>query len=134
MNMKKIFVTLTVLMTVATTFATTNPVANYTFNSADAEVAIELERVATEVKMHILVKDIAQYDHIIIERSPDGGNYFGQCKYITCAEEKTENGYMLKVDKYPFPASKDSYYRIKTISKDGITRAYPAVTLSSVAK
>jgi hypothetical protein len=43
-------------MTVATTFATTNPIANYTFNSADAEVAIELERVATEVKMHLLVK------------------------------------------------------------------------------
>jgi hypothetical protein len=86
--MKKIFVTLTVLMTVATTFATTNPVANYTFNSADAEVAIELERVATEVKMHILVKDIAQYDHIIIERSPDGGNYFGSANTLPVPRKK----------------------------------------------
>ncbi len=134
--MKKIFVTVAVIMMVAAAFATTNPAngKSYAFNSVDDEVAFEVERVSTEVNLDVLVKDLSQYDHIIIERSPDGGAYFGQCKYITYNDEKTDNGYMLKTDKYPFPAVKDSYYRIKTVTKDGVTRAYPAVALKAVSK
>jgi hypothetical protein len=37
----------------------------------------------------------------------------------------------MKTDKYPLPASMDAYYRIKTVTKDGITRTYPSVALSS---
>lgn len=108
--------------------------ANYAFKSMDGEVSFEVERVSSEVKMHILIKDLSQLHHILIERSGDGGISFGQCKYISCDEENAKDGYLLKTDKYPLPASKDCYYRIKTVTKDGVTRAYPAVTLSSVSK
>lgn len=103
--------------------------SEYAFKSIDEEVAMEVERGRGEVLLHVMVKDIEQYDHIIIERSAESGSYYGKCKYISCAEAKTNNGYMLQKDKYPFAANKDVFYRIKTVTKDGIERVYPAVLL-----
>ncbi|MFN8287159.1 MAG: hypothetical protein U0V74_10420 [Chitinophagales bacterium] len=102
-----------------------------TNTSADEEVGLSVERSKTEVLLNLTVKDITQYDHIIVERSADNPNYFGQCKYITCADEKTIDGKINKVDRFPFPATKDVFYRIKTVTKDGIVRAYPAVLLAA---
>src|SRR5580704_13536394 len=107
---------------------------DYTFKSVDDEVALEIERGKGEVLLHLLVRDMGQYDHIVIERSAGNGNYFGKCKYISCADQKTANGVMLEVDKYPFAANKDVYYRIKTVTKDGIERSYPSVLLSGSAQ
>lgn len=108
--------------------------ANYSFNSVDQEVAMGVERGSGEVKLQILVKDLSQYDHIIIERSAETPNYFGKCKYISCADIKSTDGKFLQLDKYPYSASKDVYYRIKTVTKDGIERAYPAVLLSAITQ
>jgi len=107
------------------------PPAEYTFRSVDNEVAMEVERGRGEVFMHLLVKDMDQYDHIIIERSAESPDYFGKCKYISCNDTKAANGALLEVDKYPFTASKDVYYRIKTVTKDGIERIYPSVLLAA---
>lgn len=108
--------------------------AEYTFKSADDEVALDIERGSGEVLLHLVVKDMAQYDHIIIERSAENTNYFGKCKYISCAEQKTTNGALLEIDKYPYAANKDVYYRIKTVSKDGVERSYPSVLLSAASE
>lgn len=101
------------------------------FSSTDEEVSMQVERGKGEVLLHLTVKDMSKYDHILIERSSNNQNYFGQCKYITCSEEKTVNGMLTKVDKYPFPATNDVFYRVKTVTKDGISRAYPPVMLAS---
>lgn len=108
-----------------------NPNGPSTNTSADEEVGLLVERNKTEVVLNLSVKDITQYDHIIVERSADNPNYFGQCKYITCADEKTTDGKIVKVDRFPFPATKDVFYRLKTVTKDGIVRAYPAVLLAA---
>jgi hypothetical protein len=131
--MKRIFATLLCLTGLFAAVIAGNP-NNYSFKSTDEEVALELQRGKGEVLIHLLVKDISQYDHILIERSADSPNYFAQCKYISCADEKTDNGYLLKVDKFPMPGSKDVFYRIKTVTKDGIARAYPAVQLAAVTQ
>ena len=103
----------------------------YTFESVDNEVAMEVERGKGEVFMHLLVKDMNDYDHIIIERSAESPEYFGKCKYISCNDTKAADGALLEVDKYPYTASKDVYYRIKTVTKDGIERIYPSVLLAA---
>ena len=108
-----------------------NPNGPSTNTSADEEVGLLVERNKTEVVLNLSVKDITQYDHIIVERSADNPNYFGQCKYITCADEKATDGKIVKVDRFPFPATKDVFYRLKTVTKDGIVRAYPAVLLAA---
>lgn len=134
---KKITLVATVfLMSLIFVFANGPVETNYTFKSVsvDEEVAMDVVRGAGDVKLHILIKDMSKYDHIIIERSAETPNYFGKCKYINCADTKTEKGYMLQVDKYPFSATKDVYYRIKTVTKDGVEREYPAVLLASAAQ
>jgi len=104
------------------------------FKTKDEEVVLEPERGQGSVLLFIQIKDIKQYDHILVERSMnDDPTYFNRIKYIDLKEEKVEEGgFMFKEDKYPVPASKDAYYRIKTVSSDGIARAYPAVLLPSV--
>ena len=109
-----------------------DPAATYIFKSTDEDVVLEVERGKGEVVLHLLVKNMGQYDHILVERSAENQNYFGQCKYISCADEKTVNDQLTKQDKYPFSAAKDVYYRIKTVTKDGISRVYPAVLLAAV--
>lgn len=139
--MKKLF-TITfiiLLLGIAPTFANGNNTAATTAsNSAhkftnDGEVVLELERSQQEVIMHILLKDMAQYDHIIIERSGDNVNSFSQCKYISMNSDKPDGtDYFKKSDRFPLPVKSDSYYRIVTVSKDGITKVYPATLMPSL--
>lgn len=128
-DMKPVFVTLLVFVGFNALLFAGNPTNSN--ESADDEVALTVERNKGEVVLELSVRDITQYDHIIIERSADNPNYFGKCRYITCAEEKTTDGKIVTVDKYPYPSIKDVYYRIKTVTKDGIARAYPAVLLAA---
>lgn len=101
------------------------------YKSTDEEVSFDVERGKGEVVMHLLVKDLTQYDHIVIERSAETPNYFGKCKYISCTEKITTDGYIKEADRFPFSPSKDVYYRVKTVTKDGVERAYPAVLLAA---
>jgi hypothetical protein len=104
------------------------------FKTKDDDVVLEAERGSGLVVLYIQIKDIKQYDHILIERSMnDDPTYFNRIKYIDLKEEKVDaDGILKKEDKYPVPASKDAYYRIKTVTTDGIARAYPAVLMPSV--
>lgn len=131
--MKKILIAFTTLLTLSTSAAFANgPAENtYSFNSTDNEVAMNVERTSGEVKLNILITNITQFDHILIERSAENPNYFGKCKYISCADAKIENGKLVEKDRYPYSAAKDVYYRIKTVTKDGVERAYPPVLLAA---
>ena len=131
---KKVFFTLFVIsaVSVLVVFANGEVQKNSSFKSSDEEVAIEVQRIAGEVKLHLVVKNMNQYDHILIERSAETPDYFGKCKYISSADIKTENIDVVQIDRYPYAANKDVYYRIKTVTKNGIERAYPAVLLASV--
>ncbi|HLP50340.1 MAG TPA: hypothetical protein VK154_05610 [Chitinophagales bacterium] len=105
---------------------------SYSFVSSDEEFSLDVKRGVGEVKLHLTVKDMTQFDYIVIERSAENPNYFGRCKYISC-NGKQKGGDFNQVDKFPYAANKDVYYRIKTVSKDGIERAYPAVLLEAVS-
>lgn len=102
------------------------------YKSVDDEVGLEIQRGTGEVKLSIQVKDLTQYNHILIERSAETPNYFGKCKYISTTNVKLTDGKILEADKYPFSATKNVYYRIKTITNDGVERAYPAVLLPAI--
>ena len=104
------------------------------FKSPDEEVALDIQRGTGEVKLHIIVRDISQFDHVVVERSAESPNYFGNCKYISGANAKSKTVDIIETDRYPYAAAKDVYYRIKTVTKDGIERAYPALMLTAVNK
>ena len=108
--------------------------ANYSFKSGDDEIALEVERSKTEILLHLLVKDLSQYDYVAIERSPETPDNFAKCKYISGSDTLSRGSYMLEVDRYPYAACKNVYYRIKTVTRDGIERAYPAVFLPASKK
>src|SRR5947208_3561903 len=96
---------------------------NGSMKSVDEEVALEVHRGTGEVKLAVYVKDLAAYHHLIVERSAESPNYFGKCKYILCADAKVgTDGTIAESDKYPYAATKNVYYRIKTVTNDGIER------------
>ncbi|MES2621429.1 MAG: hypothetical protein V4615_11320 [Bacteroidota bacterium] len=108
--------------------------SNGIYKSVDEEVGLEIFRGTGEVKLLIQVKDITQYHHIVVERSAETLNYFGKCKYISSAGVKLTDGKISEADKYPYSAAKNVYYRIKTVTTDGIERAYPAVLLPAITQ
>ncbi len=133
--MKKILVLFNVLCLITLTFAAGSSAdTENSFSSTDEEVALSVLRVNGEVKLNIQLKDITQFDHILVERSAETPNYFGKCKYISCADEKSDNSRICEKDRYPFSAAKDVYYRIKTVTKDGVERAYPSVLLAATVQ
>ena len=134
--MKKIFVVLTVLLITVSllTMKAQNAPSNNGVKSSDDEVALDVQRGSGDVKLALQIKDITQYHHIIIERSAESPNYFGKCKYISCASVKVTDGKIMEADRYPYSANKDVYYRIKTVTNDGIERAYPAVLLAAASQ
>lgn len=126
-NMKNTIATMVTLITASFSFAHSPFITtNNTYRSPDDKVAMDVQRSKGDVQLHIQLTEAAQYDQLIIERSTDALNYFASCKQLSAPQIKSDN---VQVDKYA--TSKDVYYRVKTISKDGVTRAYPAILLSA---
>lgn len=126
-NMKSIITIMATLITASFSFAHSPFITtNSTYQSPDDKVAIDVQRSKGDVQLHIQLTEATQYDQLIIERSTDALNYFASCKQLSAPQIKNDN---VQVDKYA--TSKDVYYRVKTISKDGVTRAYPAILLSA---
>jgi hypothetical protein len=126
--MKNVITTLAAITTFSVCAFATNPGAKHAFKDANADVALEVERNKGEVALHILAQDMTQYDHIVIERSGNGGEFFSQVKYVQTEGADIEDGnYVFRADKYPLPNNTVSYYRIKTVGKDGSTRTFPSV-------
>jgi len=70
--------------------------------------------------------------NISIEKSADALNGFSQCKYIKFNESANDSVLIIKRDVYPLAASEDVYYRVKTVTKEGVSRAYPPVRLPAL--
>ncbi len=126
-NMKNIITTIATLLTAGFSFANAPFITtSSTYQSPDDRVAIDIQRGKGDVQLHIQLVEAGQYDQLIIERSTDALNYFASCKQLSASQIKHDN---VQVDKYA--SSKDVYYRVKTVTKDGVTRAYPAILLSA---
>jgi hypothetical protein len=102
---------------------------DYTMRSADNEVGMEVNRGDKYVEVTILLTRASQFDCVMIERSGDAQNNFSQCKYIKFNESANDSVVIVKRDTYPFSPVDDVFYRLKTITKEGVTRIYPSVRL-----
>jgi hypothetical protein len=100
------------------------------FKSTSNDINFEAERIKGEVVFHFYSQYFKEYEQVIIERGGDLNTGFIGCKAISIAEQKIQDGnYFQNADRYPLPANKDSYYRIKTIAKDGVTKTYPPIQI-----
>lgn len=118
--------TAVLLMLVGGAFAQT---PDYIMQAGDGAFVMEVYRADGSIKLLVQLNNPADYSYITIERSLDNQNSFSQCKYFVPKEEKTVHGAITKDDVYTLSSSKDVYYRIKTVTADGVSRTYPPVRL-----
>lgn len=106
--------------------------SDYSFKSADEQVAMEVSRNAGNIDITLMFSKASDFEYVMIERSADSKNGFSQCKYIKFNESANDSVVIVKRDNYPLGAAADVFYRIKTVTKEGITRTYPAVRLPAL--
>ncbi len=106
--------------------------ADYKLSSSDNEFSMQLFRESDGVDISLLFTKASQFEYISIEKSADAQNGFSQCKYIKFNESANDSVLIIKRDVYPLAASEDVYYRVKTVTKEGVTRAYPPVRLPAL--
>lgn len=129
--MKKVTFTLALIFTILFSIAGPAP-EKRVFKDATRDVNLELERVQGQVLFHLLSDKLGDLDQIIVERN--GGNGFVSCKIINVKDVIAMDGYFVSADKFPLSAKVDCLYRLKTISKEGITITYPPVELSALTR
>lgn len=105
---------------------------DYFMKSSDDELAIEVSRGEQSVTIALYFTKASQYESVLIERSDNQQLNFSQCKYIKFNNSANDTVVLSKKDTYPMPFANDIYYRVKTITKDGVTRIYPSVRLPGV--
>ena len=115
-------------------YAGTNASAKHEFKSSDREVNFDIERGQGEVVLHLQSSAFGSLDQIIIERSSGDASGFTTIKSLDLADLKLSNDYYRTYDKFPLPAKGDSYYRIKTVSKDGSMKTFPPVQLAALSR
>jgi hypothetical protein len=104
---------------------------DYKLCSLDSAFTMEVAREQYEVRIIVRFTDAAQYDHAMIEKTDELKNEFRQCAYIAIADEKKPS--IEKRDRYP-RVSTDSYYRLRTVTREGIERTYPPVRLPAMKR
>lgn len=132
--MKKFTITLAIFATLGITslFANPNP-EKREFKNTHHEINLEVERLKGEVAIHLLSQNFTELDQVIIERSGDGIQGFTPCKVLDVKDQQiVEGNYVVAKDRFPYPASVDTYYRVKTISKEGITKTYAPIQLQAL--
>lgn len=102
---------------------------DYFMKSADGEVALEVARGEQSVDMALYFSKASGYDCVMVERSADQQFNFSQCKYVKFNNSANDRVVIVQKDTYPMPFANDVFYRLKTISRDGVTRIYPSVRL-----
>jgi hypothetical protein len=105
---------------------------DFSMQSADGIVAVEVSRGAKGVEITMHFTNATQIDNVMIEKSGDPQNGFSQCRYVKFNETGSDSVTMVKRDSYPYTASQDVYYRVKIITKDGASRVYSSVRLPGV--
>jgi len=100
------------------------------FVSGDSVLSFSLTRATNAVDINISVASSDQLEYIMIEKSADPILGFRQCRYVEYAPTKNNDAWKFATrDIYPLTAQQNVYYRVKTISKEGFCRTYPAVCL-----
>jgi len=115
-------------------YAITIPSVKHEFKTSDREINFDIERGQGEVILHFKSSVFNTFDEIIVERSGGDNGNFSTCKTIELSQVKTEGDYYRTADKYPFPAKVESYYRIRTIAKDGSQKTFPPVLLEALTR
>lgn len=105
---------------------------DYFLKSADHEFAMEVSRGEKGIDIALMFSKASQYEYVMIEKSADAQNGFSQCKYIKFNDSANDSVVIVKRDTYPLTGSEDVFYRVKTITKEGVSRAYPAVRLPAI--
>ncbi|MFN8310107.1 MAG: hypothetical protein U0T73_09100 [Chitinophagales bacterium] len=133
--MKKLILLIPILMIGALSsvlYGTTPETGKHEFKHTMGDVSFDIERSRSEVILHFQSEFFKDYEQILVERSGEGSGGFNGCKVINLNEVKTDGNYFKSTDRFPLSAQKDSYYRIKTIAKDGVTKTFPPVKLDAV--
>ncbi len=107
---------------------------DYFAKSPDNEVALEVSRGEQGIEIALLFTKASQFEYVVIERSNNAQNNFSQCKYIKFNDSASDSVVIVKRDNYPLAASEDVYYRVKTITREGVTRIYSAARLPAIAE
>ncbi|MFN8276190.1 MAG: hypothetical protein U0T84_01780 [Chitinophagales bacterium] len=102
------------------------------FKNTIGDISFDIERSRSEVVLHFQSEFFKDFEQILVERSGEGSGGFNGCKVITLAEIKLDGNYYRTTDRFPLSAQRDSYYRIKTIAKDGVTKTFPPILLPAV--
>lgn len=102
---------------------------DFMLKSPDNEIGMSVSREKDGIEIALMFTHASQYEYVVVERSGDALNNFSQIKYIKFNESANDSVVIVKRDLYPQTLSSDVYYRVKTISKEGISRVYPSVRL-----
>lgn len=102
---------------------------DYMLKSSDNEIGMSVSREKEGIEIALMFTHASQYEYVVVERSGDALNNFSQIKYIKFNDSANDSVVIVKRDLYPQTVSNDLYYRVKTISKEGISRVYPSVRL-----
>lgn len=112
-------------------FAYTADGQEYVYVSSDSTVQMEVKRENKAIIVSLIFKRDSQLERLVIERSVQPTTGFTQCRYL-----KTNNsaGEVITLSFRDNFASyiQEYYYRLKTISLDGIERSYPPLHLFSL--
>jgi hypothetical protein len=126
----------TLMMMTFSTFANiTNHIAINYKPIIRAEVNLEVDRMGEEVMLYVYSQSLSNVDMIMVEKSKNANDGFTSCRNIKVNESfNINNRYIESSDVTPYPSNVDTYYRIVTVSKSGVTKVYPAINLNSFAK
>ena len=105
----------------------------YTYTAADSSFTMQVDREKVDVRITLTFNDSLTFDHAAIERRADNPE-FSQCKYISYEDLKARGRHLVEKDMYPYAGSADVSYRLKLVTKEGIIRTFPPISLPAVKK
>jgi hypothetical protein len=108
------------------------PSDKHEFKNTEREVNFDIERKQGEVALYFQSNVFSSFDEIIVERSGSDMGNFSACKTIAITDAKIVGDQYKTTDRFPMTAQKDTYYRIKTIAKDGTVKMFPPVLLPAL--
>ena len=127
------YISIAVLVSSSSIYASAS-VEKHEFKSTEREINFDVERAQGEIALFFQSDVFGTYDEIIVERSFSDVSGFSACKTIEVSQTKIVGGYYKTSDKYPMAGQKDCYYRIKTVSKEGVIKTFPPVLLPALTK
>lgn len=108
-------------------------VSIHDFKGKEGAFVLDVERESRKVMVFILVENLKDYKEVYVQRSDETMIGTGNCKYFTPKDFKLKKyTEVIFEDKYPLPAQRNSYYRIKCEDLHGVVRTYPWILLPSI--